>query len=304
MVYGSAILAILSGNMLNGFLAGMNPLGEDGHTLALLMMSIGNGKHAISGDYKSFDGSQSSTTIQQAHLVMERLYPDDDPDNIIRRKLAKAVSESYHVAGPYFEQWQANLPSGWALTTPSNGIINWIVYLTTWIKIHNGNVESLLDFDRHVIPFFQGDDNLASVSEEYSTRFTEVSIAKTAMDFFGMTYTSADKGPPNLIPTSFENHSILKMKFRFEPAVGMWLMALDLDVILERVLWTRQGVKYHDVAQQNLGDTVLDLTAHGKDVYNHWLPRLRNFYGTQWNLKSDDWLTNLRSRSDKMHILL
>jgi hypothetical protein len=140
------------------------------------------------------------------------------------------------------------------------------------------NINCLLSFDHNVQLFVLGDDNIGSVSAEYATRYTEASFAETAK-LFGHEYTAANKGPPHESNSDISNHSILKCQFLYNKELGRVVGALDLDVILERPMWTKEGADYASIAASNVVDSLLDLSMHGQDTFNLWAPQIQKFMG-------------------------
>jgi len=159
--------------------------------------------------------------------------------------------------------------------------------LEAWRRLHKDSSCYPLFFD-HVHLLVLGDDNIYSVSREYSTRFTPKLVSTTVADF-GHVYTGTDKGPPAEVLIPITEHTILKRSFRFVEEDNEWVGPLDLDVILELPLWSRSGGDYDTIAMANQDTAIRELSLHGRETFEEWLPKMRAFQGRHWKPFTEDW---------------
>jgi hypothetical protein len=282
MFFGAADLVIKEGAPLNGTLIGINPRGWSWDFLVHHLKVAGEGKYCGSGDFAGFDGHQNQAMVRNSLQVQANLYPSDDRvGSVVRASLIESIVQSYHVFGGLLEQWHDNMPSGFPGTTPTNCITNLSMFMYHYFLIEGGTYKAyprLHDFWNEVKIVVLGDDNLFSVSHRLRWDFSEATFAKTA-ELFGHTYTAADKGPPRPENTPLEDHTILKCGFVFHKDLSRWVGPLAMDVIMERVLWTKNNKDYDHIAQNNLSDSLLDLTMHGRETFKTQSKKLLDFYG-------------------------
>jgi hypothetical protein len=183
------------------------------------------------------------------------------------------------------------MPSGFPLTTEVNTVTNVSVFYYAWVRLHDNDTASLVFFDENVTVLAQGDDNIFETTPAYAQSYTCAWIAMCAREF-GMEYTAPDKGPARDYQVPLTEAHILKRGFRYEPVLGRYVGPLELDVVLETCTWTRSS-DYYGIGQENLDFTVRELSLHGKDVFDYWIPKLRAYASRYWKPISEDWLTVL-----------
>jgi len=290
MYFGAASLVLKDGAPRNGILIGVaSRNAAQWNAVARLLRQVGRGAHVGSGDYRGFDQHMSASACGMAYDVMSSWYPEDDlVGNQVRRAIKHVALNTYHIFGSVIERRTDTNPSGIRLTTEVNCVINLGNFLSAWVQLHGGDFTTMPKFWNHVSLMVLGDDNVFSVSDQYKDRFTEAYVAK-ALRFHGQEYSAPDKGPARESLSELSNHAILKRGFRFEPAVQSYVGPLDLDVVLELPMWTKAGSVGLRIAKDNMRESLMELSVHGEDVFNHWLPRLRKFFGRHWEPESEDW---------------
>lgn len=278
-LFGAAQMVLKDGAPFNCSMVGINPAGDSWNLVAHRLKSIGGGQYCGSGDFAGFDGHQDKRVLREALYVMRDMYGEDG-FRTARNTIIDSVTESFHVFGPIFEQWHSNLASGFPGTTDTNCITNIMMHIYHYVEINGGSYTFIPKFWNEVALQVLGDDNLFSVSERIKDLYTEATFAETAK-IFGHVYTSADKTEPHRENTPLENHTILKRSFFKHPDLGKYVGPLDLPTAIERVLWTKKDKLYHQVARNNLNDTLLDLSLHGREVFEEWKPKIEQWYGSQ-----------------------
>lgn len=296
MYFGAAFEVLMTGAPLNSILKGMDEKNAVSWDLvARQLKSVGGGQWVGSGDYAGFDHRQHHEIQAMALEVLAGMYPEGDTNgNRIRAGIIEILrSGTYHVFGSVVEQYEDGMPSGFRATTEINCVTNLLFFMGLWVELHDGDPLSALDFEDHVSALFLGDDNIFSVSERYKDIFTEEAVAGFVSKY-GHVYTSADKSPAKKVLTPLENHTVLKRSFRFEPLAQEYVGPLDLDVVLEIPLWTRSGQDYLKIAVDNMNTAIRELSLHGREVFDLWLPKMRVFAGRHWAPVSEDWWTVFR----------
>lgn len=301
MYIGGAIEKIRQGAPFNSFLIGVNEKNAASwNALTRTMKSVGNGKNCGSGDYKSYDHSHTPETLTLPCEVIEMLYPDSTPeDRLVRKAIFSYVTHPTFVFGSVVERRIGSMPSGFLGTTPFNCIINQGNFMYAFLKLHDYKLAYLPDFFTHVKAVFLGDDNLFSVSEEYKNSFTESKLAAVFSEL-GYTYTAADKGPAHEFNSPLENHTICKRGFRFDETFKTFVGPLNLARTLEIGLWTKRGLDADLIGADNLKTTISELSLHGEDVFNEWVPKIRTYAAHHWNLGVPNWKTQF-SQTAEIH---
>jgi hypothetical protein len=277
MFFGGAEWCMKEGKIFNGVLLGVNPHGESWKLVHALLTSLNDGNYCFSGDFAGYDGNQHRLLLSLAGKVMMDMYPEDGYRRL-REGLVQACTHSHHIFGPILERWDHNLPSGFPGTTSFNCIANLIMHMYHFCSLHDFDINCLPAFESEVKLLVLGDDNIGSVSERLKDVYTEASFAKTAR-LFGHTYTAADKSPPHEKNSHWSNHTILKCGFNYVPDIGRHVGNLDLNVILERPMWTKDGLDAISIARSNMDDSLLDLSMHGREIFETWAPRMKQFAG-------------------------
>lgn len=293
MAFGASMALIAHGAPRNGILKGIDEKkARHWNYVVKQLKTVGGGKWCGSGDYKGFDHSHRKEMIRIALKAQAGLYPPDPVWDLIRSGIIRWFDHQFHIFGSVIEQYDSGMPSGFPMTTETNCVIGHILFQYAFVKLNDFRIGSELEFPDHVSLMVLGDDNVFSVSEPYHVTFTEAWVSDSVADF-GYVYTAPNKDPAREKLSPLVDHAILKRGFRFEPALGQWLGPLDLDVVLELPLWTRKGLDYDVIAMRNLDVALRELCLHGKEVFDHWVPKIRAFEGRYWNPVCDDWWTLL-----------
>jgi len=143
-----------------------------------------------------------------------------------------------------------------------------------------------------------GDDNWYTVAPIWKEHLTEAIMASGYADF-GHVYTNDAKDGINEILRPITELSYLKRTPRFDAAIGRWVMALDLNTILEIPLWTR-GVGKDKTADMNQAvinaDTMTrELCFHTDEIWEEWIPKFEKMFLQQ------RWTPRYRNRIDMLH---
>ena len=155
--------------------------------------------------------------------------------------------------------------------------------------MNDGDLSCLQRYFDEVSPLFLGDDNIYGVHPRIAKTYTPKLIAETVA-YEGHIYTSVDKGPAPSVLDTLENSSVLKRGFR-KCRDGFYDAPLELDTVLEMPMWTRDNADRLVIAQQNMDTAIRELSLHGKEVFEEWIPKFRKFAGTEYKPFCEDWFT-------------
>jgi len=291
MYYGTVNMALAEGAPFNTILKGEDEKDSSYWTMVTKhLTSLADGKYVGAGDYSAFDHHQSRQMVELGFDVYDQFYlTATEHDKKVRQAIRKVITHQLHAYGSVVEEYEDGLPSGFFATSEFNCIINRYMFTVAWLDLHGGSIKQIFKFDDHVHMYFLGDDNIWATDEKYSKTFTPKHIADTVQKF-GHVYTDVDKGPARNELEDISKATILKRSFR-KASDGMYDAPLNLDVVLEMPLWTRSGNDEVHIAHQNMDVALRELSLHGKDVFNEWMPKMRTFAGRFWEPFSEDWWT-------------
>jgi len=297
MYYGFAIHVLAEGAPMNTILKGYDEKDSTYWTFVGKYLDV-FGDNVGAGDYSGFDHHQSSSSVSFAFDLFDSFYPSaSDTDKKVRKSLRSIVLNQYHAYGSVVEKYTDGMPSGLPLTSEINCVTNLRLFLTAFLNIVDGDVTMLKEFPDIVHCFFLGDDNIFAVRQDYASKFTPQLIAETVA-YEGHVYTDVNKGPAQAKLGSLSEASVLKRGFR-KLSDGSYDAPLDLDTVLEMPMWTRDSADRVVIAGQNIDTALRELSLHGENVFNEWLPKLRKFSGVFWQPFCEDWRTihNLTRKS-------
>jgi hypothetical protein len=287
MYYGDVIKTLSDGAPFNTILKGYDEKNADYWSIIGRFLSAFGG-NVGAGDYQAFDHHQSGPSVGWSMDLFGSFYTDATvSDKRVRKALTDIIIKQYHVFGSVVEEYHDGMPSGWPLTSEINCVTNLRLFLTAWLELHDWRESSLLSFFLNVHCLFLGDDNIFAVSNAYKDLFTPKLIARVVARE-GHVYTDVDKGPARDSLGPLSEATVLKRSFR-EFAPGRFVGPLDLDVVLEMPLWSRAGADYQVIAVANQDTALRELSLHGPDVFNFWMPKMKLFQGKYWNPLSESY---------------
>jgi len=277
MLFGAVASDLVENRIFNSIAIGMNPYGHEWELVAKRMTSLG--PRVIAGDFSGYDNSQSCQLLKAVVGVLKALCDfDDEETNVVCDAVAVSLSQPRYQTGKLIYEQDHGLPSGNPLTSVMNSIFGMIAFRLMWMRCTQGvyctRALSLKGFQEHVRLLMYGDDNLLNVSEHAIDAFNQKTMIAVAPEF-GLKYTSDVKDDPN--PPEYrtiENVSFLKRTFRREALVLRRVAPLDLDTVLEMTYYTKRGGSEVSITVDNIGNTLRELSLHGEDVYNKYVPTL------------------------------
>lgn len=184
-------------------------------------------------DYSNYDKTISSYSIKTCFWLLTEHFGVgySKQDKIACYTLGEIISEHYlHFNGDLVQVLGTN-PSGQALTTVINSMVNAIRFHCFWKRICGPK-----NFRRNVSLVTYGDDVVFSTKDN---KFTLYEIIKTAKSFdIKMTLASKEQATPE---HTFEH--ITEIDFlnrRFVPVSGKWLCPLSLRSLGKMAAWATQ----------------------------------------------------------------
>jgi hypothetical protein len=237
--FGAFTLWLIKNRIDNGITVGINPY-KEWHRLAMNLLKFGSkeDKNFLAGDFSGFDCS-GKQNIYWCILDEINNWYDDGPRNaLIRRLLWLELVQSRHIHQNHVYEWHSSLPSGHPMTVLVNSIYNLLAFRYCWLRVHHMDFSSLLEFDDHVYLATFGDDVNGSVSHAKKDCFNE-KIVQDYMKDLDLVYTSDKKKDfvDNL--RTIQDITFLKRSFIFCPVTGVYVGALDKDVIKTTPGWTK-----------------------------------------------------------------
>lgn len=302
-VFGPFMRFVQETQTLNPFLIGFNPATDTDFMERKFQEFGGSGRH-MCGDYKGWDG-RIILEIMMAFLdALERVAGEwgaygNAKGRIaarIRKHLLISSVRSYHVRGKFLELWLTSWASGNYCTALFNSGANYVKTLYGWAKIACRSIPKPMKSDYlsalnvfHVVVYvkFMGDDNRMAVREGYE--YFNMQTFSEVVKEFGDVYTDVNKGVElrEFVPVS--EASILKRISVYHEDLGLYLGALDLEVIQDMVCYTVRG-REMEVLRQRADGALRELAMHSRSVWDEWFPRIVRFVGPGWRPQYTDYL--------------
>jgi hypothetical protein len=234
---------------------GVNPYSNDWTVLA---RKLKEHPHIYAFDYTRYDKTIPLIFVYKAIDLINAWY--DDEFSRIRMLLARATFNAYHLAGNVLFQLHKGNPSGNALTTIVNSIVNSLLIRYAYYNLVPDNYY----FDDNVNLFVYGDDLVVSMSESVHPFFTIDKIASTIASI-GMTIKLESSG--------FDNIMFLKRKFMYYN--GRYWSPMHLPSVLEILTWYK-GQYCLEIVAQTVDSVIRELANHrSSEAYEYSIKILK-----------------------------
>lgn len=227
----------------------------------------------IEMDYSNFGpGFNSVVAAQAAELIID--WTMQYVKGVDRQELecifAECVS-SLHIAGQTVYRQSAGSPSGTAITTIFNSVVNQMYVMVAWKKITG---ESYAEFRRHVCLYVYGDDLIMSVTDKYRDVWN-MQVLVNWFAQYGIAATPAEKTAEVPRFKRVETCSFLKRNFAPHPVRPMSMLApLKWDVILAMTQYIRQGQPRKEATIDNILAALQEAHGHGVEKYERFKTQL------------------------------
>jgi len=273
--FGAFMAAYIEKNIIVGSGVGVNPYGDQWSIIVDRLRIHGerqDGIHVGAGDFSKFDGHEQPYLLNGVLDIINTWYGHDDKEgNKIRTALWAEITNSRHIYGQTVYEWIASMPSGNPLTIIINTMYNQLCFRYAWLE---GDLD-ISEFNKNVTLIAVGDDCIYSVSEKYEDYFNEL-LMSNLMKKVGMVYTTETKGEAVVKFRKITEVEFLKRSFRKSARVGRRLYdaPLRLSATIEILNWTKKGMQDDEIAVDNVGVVLRELSLHGRTTYDYWFPIL------------------------------
>jgi hypothetical protein len=265
-----------SNMVLNRQALGLNVFAE-WDILATFLTKFGE-KRMLDFDYRKYDGSLGRQLLMAAFDIMDRLYPNDSPEDKAIKAWIRAQTVNAAVAyDDVVVEYDGSNTSGNSLTTIINNLCNQILclfVLSSFILKQNGKKYEigLIDFSviaENLRMCTLGDDvimGLGPIFDAITTRdFAEILAP------FNIAITNGDKTDPVTNPKGLRSlKDVTFLKRAFVLIDGRYVAPLAMASICKMIQWKSRSVSDDEYALI-VQNALLELSLHGKAVYDECL---------------------------------
>lgn len=254
---------VMNNRIINGVAVGISPTSDEWTVL-------GN-KHAkrfcVAGDVGNFDCSMEPNAMRRIKDVIHEFYNDYGlPEYEIREVLFDELIYSRHAFGSAVYEWIGCNPSGNILTVILNSIMTLLMVYSAGHEIADADGDSSIG---EIEADTYGDDVLIS-SDNPAFSFLNF---KKVFHKWDIKFTDENKGEEFIdIWTTIHEVTFLKRRFLRLPqhSETRFVAALSMDTILNCVQWMNKTDHTHDDYLNRVHTMLVELAAHGPDVYYRW----------------------------------
>lgn len=271
--------------IINGNTIGISPYNDNWKVLVEFLRSYSD--HIVAGDYSAWDKKFFQEMLISYKRLALTFYINKGSSTLrVIDGLITLLERSFHLGKTgdgscYYYLMTMAMLSGVFITADANSFGNQICirYVIADILMNNNS----LYYDRfnfNVTIVFEssccvcnGDDNLIAIRDEYVDIINQLTLQSAFFRVLGLSYTDETKSGIIHTVRSLILCNFLKRGFRYERSVGKWVAPLALPSIFERIYFSRRTAT-HDNLLQNAQSALMELSAHGEDVFAYWQPRL------------------------------
>lgn len=317
--FGEYMNWVLASHNESEIAIGTNGLGAEWDTMYQYLTQVDpEGERKIAYDFESYDKKLPYQLIEASIDIIEdyfqtvaKYYGDnvDELDSVVRRNLLIGLGQAYYILRQSVFFTPYGNPSGQAMTTQLNCLVNQLLIRLAWNDLTEG---SGLDFDDHVRCKVYGDDFCAMVSEVAAKYFNFVSI-KRYFATHNIIITWPNKNYPDKEEEFLPNEDFTFLKRAFVQSERGWVIGqLDFETIIEMPNWIRQseiGMSDEELTWSVFEDASVEASAHGENKYNEFVALfeckiLRNLDGkiplTFLEATRKRWAIHERSLTDRL----
>lgn len=266
---------VMTNRIVNGVAVGISPMSEEWTVL-------GN-KHTrrfcVAGDVGNFDCSLEPNAMRRVKDIIHEFYNDyGTPEYEIREVLFDELIYSRHAFGSAVYEWIGCNPSGNILTVILNSIMTLLMAYSATLEICDTKPQ-LRVTDVEVDTY--GDDVLISSDRE---EFSFLSFKKVFLKW-DIKFTDENKGDEFVeVWSTIHDVTFLKRRFLRLPQYSekRFVAALSMDTILNCVQWMNKTDHTHDDYLNRVHTMLIELAAHGPDVYYFWQRKFQEAAQGTW----------------------
>lgn len=257
-------------------------------------MLLNNSSHFGCGDYSKFGPRLMSSVVQYAFDLINEWYSlhGDGHNNMIRRIMGHEVTFSVHMMFNLCYQVITGAPSGSAITTILNNIVNVIYIAYCWcytLREHRDMIYSELQFDTNFSfqSFFSyvslicyGDDLIMTIKEEVLEFFNPI-VLKKIFEIYDIKFTDAGKSGKQFASLSVfsKDTSFLKRRIGIHPyRSGVFVAKMDKRALEETCNWIHKCTDVRGMSIIVCQAMLLNAHGHGPLYYENLRKRVRSYW--------------------------
>jgi len=242
---------------------GVNAFGPKWTIMAKRLFAMSS--QGFAGDYSNWDGTVPAVLMVECCKVVNRWYNDSQENQKMRKAIFDEMIMTRFVIGKTIYEKSHGMPSGCVGTSEFNSIINQMVFLICWQKLAELNAPSLsptMFYDRHVVSYFYGDDNIHAVSDVVP--WFNAKNCSEVVNTFGFLLTSEIKEDVAEELKPLTELTFLKRKFTIDDTHRFYYCPLIWDTIEDMVMWRTRQIDPKTAVLQVVDCALREAFHHGK----------------------------------------
>nr|QKN89035.1 MAG: polyprotein [Iflaviridae sp.] len=256
---------------------GINPTSLEWHMLATRLLNKSTNVSTL--DYSNFGPGLNARVCQiVTDLIVE--WTEQFVAGVDRNEMDMLMAElvnSYHIVSSTVYSQNSGSPSGNALTTVINSLVNMFYILTAWEALVGGTVLSKgklvwEEFKRCVCLVVYGDDLIMTV-KDYEDIFNTKTITEWFQNY-DITATDASKTKDVVKYTSLNDAEFLKRKFVWHPHRQVYMSQLREETIKATTQWVWSSANRDEATRVNCEVALMNAHGHGPEKYEEIRARI------------------------------
>lgn len=212
--------------------------------------------------------------IKQAARLINGWYNDSEENQRVRMLLAESFAETWIVVGELLYFVQQGMPSGVAITSVLNSIINWLlITCCIYELLLQGNRLDLFSQENWELALY-GDDHVVALKRELQQYVTFQKV-KAFMNDLNIGYTDSVKSDRVFDFERIEEVTYLKRTF-VVLASGKVLAPLDQVSVENSLNWCQSGHFGVETVTESWNTLCLEAFKHGREYYERLTQSTRN----------------------------
>lgn len=259
---------------------GINPHGMEWTRLFKNLTQFGL-NNIVTLDYSNFGPAFNAKVAKIASNLIIR-WTMENVENVDRKELEALMYEciqSVHICSNTVYRQTCGSPSGAAITTVINSIVN-LVYLHCVWKLIVGDIPNVWEeFYENVVIYVYGDDVIMAVSNKYKDKFNTITI-HDEFARWGIVSTSAAKDE-SLTPTvSIWNATFLKRSWKLHPFKHqVYLAPLDWRSVNDIPQWMWVSPDAREATYINAEAAIMEAYEHGPQMFQEFKDKINKSLG-------------------------